>query len=356
MDHGRKVGVAALLLIVVVIVSVIGYRTLGGPEWSFLDCLYMTVITLSTVGYGETHDMSHNPALRIWTMGVLITGIGVLGYAFTSITQFLIEGELRGLLKRRQMSKGISDLKEHFIICGMGETGHHVMGELARTRRPFLCVDLNQQRIDKLLEHEEFLHIIDDATDDEVLLRAGIDRAAGLITCLGSDKDNLFITLTARQLNSNMRIVAKAKDMKVVAKLQKAGADAVVSPQLIGGLRLVSEMIRPHVVGFLDKMIRDERETVRIEEVVLSAGSDMAGKTVQESGIRSQTGLLILAIKDANSPGYNYNPSPGTHLKVGATMVVLGEVSQIAALRRLAGPRCVEDPTSSHSEAGPPEA
>jgi voltage-gated potassium channel len=234
----------------------------------------------------------------------------------------------------------------------MGETGHHVTEELARTRRPYLCIDSNPQRMEKLLEHEDFFHIVDDATEDEVLMRAGILRAAGLITCLGSDKDNLFITLTGRQMNSNLRIVAKAKEMKVVSKLQKAGADAVVSPQLIGGLRLVSEMIRPQVVGFLDKMIRDERMTVRIEEVVLNPGSDIAGKTVQQSGIRTQTGLLILAIREPNSPGYNYNPTPGTHLKVGSVMVVLGEVSQIQALRRLAGPRCVEE-AEEPAEAGP---
>lgn len=355
MDHGRRLGLAATLLVLVTVVGVIGYRVLGGPEWSFVDCLYMTVITLTTVGFGETHDMSGQPGMRLFTLCILLSGFGIMAYSFTTLTAFLIEGELNGLLRRRRMSKGISDLTGHYVVCGMGETGMHVVEELKRTRRPFVCVDASSERMERLLVHEDFLHIVDDATDDEVLVRAGVSRAAGLLACLGSDKDNLFLTLTARQMNPSLRIVAKATDLKVVAKLQKAGADSVVSPQNIGGLRLVSEMIRPHVVGFLDKMMRERTETIRIEEVVLSAGSSMAGLTIIQSGIRAQTGLLILAIKDPNSTSYIYNPSPGSHLKVGAVMVVLGEVSQIGALRKMAGPLCVEDvvsPTAAH----PPEA
>ena len=355
MGHGRRLGLAATLLALVLVTGVIGYRVMGGPQWSFIDCLYMTVITLTTVGFGETHDMSQQPAMRVFTMFILLSGFGVMAYAFSSLTSFLIEGELNGLLRRRRMSKGISDLRGHLIVCGMGETGVHVVEELKRTRREFLCIDAQPERVERLLEHEDFLHIVDDATDDEVLIRAGIMRASGLLACLGSDKDNLFLTLTARQMNPSLRIVAKATDLKVMPKLQKAGADAVVSPQNIGGLRLVSEMVRPHVVGFLDKMLREQRETIRIEEVVLSPGSEMAGKTIEKSGIRAQTGLLILAIRDPNNTAYSYNPSPGSHLKIGAVMVVLGEVTQIAALRRMAGPICVE-----HTEPGvsytPPEA
>lgn len=354
MDLSHRLGIAASLLILLVIVGVIGYRLLGGPQWSFIDCLYMTVITLTTVGYGETHDMSNQPEMRVFTMFILLSGFGTMTYAFSTLTSFLIEGELNGYLRRRRMSQGISNLQGHFIVCGMGETGTHVVEELKRTRRPFCCIDKSPERMARLLEHADFLNLVEDATDDEVLVRAGISRAAGLLACLGSDKDNLFLTLTARQMNPSLRIVAKATDLKVFAKLQKAGADSVVSPQNIGGLRLVSEMVRPHVVGFLDKMLREQKETIRIEEVVLSAGSGMAGKTIEKSGIRAQTGLLILAIKDPNSVGYTYNPSPGSHLKVGAVMVVLGEVTQIAALRRMAGPQCVDH--AGAPAVTPPEA
>jgi voltage-gated potassium channel len=343
MDHARKLKLAAGLLVLLVVSGVIGYRTLGGPQWTFVDCLYMTVITLTTVGYGETHDMANQPAMRVFTMCLLLTGFATTAYAFTTLTSFIVEGELNTMLKRRRMSKGITDLKDHFIVCGMGETGHHVVDELRRTRRDFICVDVNTQRIERLLTTEDFLHIEDDATDDDTLLRAGILRAAGLVACLANDKDNLYVTLTARQLNPGLRIVAKAIDVKVVPKLQKAGADAVVSPQAIGGLRLVSELIRPHVVGFLDNMIRDSKVTIRIEEVVITPGCPLAGSTVQASEIRQKTGLLILAIKDPANTQYQYNPAATTHLKVGATLVVLGEVSQIQALRRIAGPQCVED-------------
>jgi voltage-gated potassium channel len=338
MDHNRRIRIAASLLALTLLIGVAGYKLIGGPQWSVLDCVYMTVITLTTVGYGETHDMADQPGLRIFTMIILLFGLGTMTYAFTTITSFIVEGELNLVLKRRRMSKGISDLKDHYIVCGVGETGTHIIEELQRTRRPFVAIDASPERIERLLALGDFFHIIDDAMDDSVLERAGVARAAGLLACLTSDRDNLFLTISARQMNPSARIVAKAVDVKTRAKLLKAGADAVVSPQFIGGLRLVSEMVRPQVVSFLDAMMRDERATIRIEEVPIPAGSPVAGLSVSDSRIREKTGLLILAIREPTGQGYQYNPGPASHIKAASILVVMGEVLQIQSLRTMVAP------------------
>jgi voltage-gated potassium channel len=345
MDLDRKIRLAAILPLVVLIIGVLGYKVIGGPQWTVLDCVYMTVITLGTVGYGETHDMTGKPALRLFTIVLIIASMAVLTYAFTVLTTFVFEGEFDRVIKRRRMSRGISDLKDHFIVCGAGDIGVHIIHELQLTRREFVCIDLNPERTDKLLQLGDFLHIVDDATDDGVLLRAGVQRAKGLLACLSSDKDNLFVTISARALNPHLRIVAKAIDVKSRPKLERAGADAVVSPQLIGGLRLVSELIRPHVVGFLDGMLRDQEQANRIEEVLIGAGSAFVGIRLRDAKIRKEHEVLVLAVRDANAQRIIYTPSPDTHLRAGSTLVVMGNVDHINQLRKRAG-GAVETPAT----------
>ncbi|MBI4859725.1 MAG: potassium channel protein, partial [Candidatus Riflebacteria bacterium] len=338
MDHSRRIRFAATLLLLIFVVGVAGYKILGGPEWSLLDSLYMTTITLASVGYGETHDLASKPWTRAFTIVLIMCGLGIMTYVFATLTSFVVEGQLHEVLKRRRMSQGINDLKDHYIVCGAGETGLHVVDELQRTRQRFVVVDADSERIERISAGVELLHIVDDATDDEVLLRAGIMRATGLFASLPSDKDNLFAVVTARQMNPGLRIVAKAIDVKARHKMLKAGADSVVSPQLIGGLRLVSEMVRPHVVGFLDAMMRDRSGTVRIEEVLIRAGAPLVGLTLEGSEIRERTGLLVLAIMEPTSSRYVYNPVADYHIQIGATLVVMGDVEQVMRLRTLAGP------------------
>lgn len=351
MDLLRRLRTAGTLLVLNFLIGIGGYKVLGGPQWSLLDCAYMTVITLATIGYGEVHDMGNNPSLRVFTMVLIVTGIGTMGYVFTTLTEFVIDGKLQRLLQGQRMSKGISELRGHTIVLGAGETGVHIIEELVRTRTPFVVVDSAQDRVDRVLQHHEFLHIIDDATDEEVLRRAGVERAGGLMVCMPSDKDNLFVTMSARQMNPTLRIIAKVTDLKVRPKLIRAGADAVVSPQYIGGLRLVSEMLRPTVVGFLDSMMRETEQPHRIEEVWIDPGSGMVGRRLEDLHLHSRHGVLVLALRDASNQTYQYCPEGKVHLGAGMTLVILGDVDQVSAVRAEAAGAAGSDPHSAASAA-----
>ncbi|MHC4887542.1 MAG: potassium channel family protein, partial [Planctomycetota bacterium] len=234
--------------------------------------------------------------------------------------------------------KRIDALHDHTIICGCGETGFHITRELIATRRPFVIIESNLDRIAALEAGlGEVLHIDADASEDAVLLKAGIDRAEGLISALPSDKDNLLVTITARQLNPDLRIISRCVDMKNGPKLKKAGADSVVSPNMIGGLRMVSEMIRPSVVTFLDVMLRDKRQ-VRIEEAVVKAGSPYAGSTLQEAHFRQQAAINIIATRGPDEEEFTYNPHASTPLKEGTTLIIIGAPSEIAKVRAALNP------------------
>ena len=230
-----------------------GYKLLGGPEWSLLDAIYMTIITLTTVGFEEVKDLSGNPYARILTIFIILFGMGSILFVVSTVTGFILEGELTNVFGRRKMLKEISILKNHFIVCGIGDIGSTVVKELIQTKRNFVVVDTDSEKLEKLSAMEKILYINDDATNDEALVNAGVHEAQGLITILPDDKDNLFVTLTAKQLNPNLRIVSKGVDEHTIKKLKMAGADSVVLSNSIGGLRMVSELIRPAAVSFLDK-------------------------------------------------------------------------------------------------------
>lgn len=324
--------VGAVLL--VIISGMLGFHFISRGETSFIDCLYMTIITITTVGFGDTYvKYAHEPIGRIFTMLLLITGMGLLTYGVSTMTAFFVEGELSALLWRRKMLKAIEKMKGHFIVVGVGNTGMHVMQEMQKTGREFIAIDRDGERMRKLAEQTPFVYLTGDATDDKVLMDARIESAHGLVSALPDDKDNLFVTLSARQLNPNLRIIAKGVDAHARNKLMKAGADSVVSPNLIGGLRMVSEMIRPAAVGFLDRMLRDTQHTVRIEDVKISEQSPLCGKTLREAAIPHKFGLLVMATRESGSETFNYAPGPDTRLTVGMDIVLLGEVDGLKQLR-----------------------
>jgi voltage-gated potassium channel len=321
---------------VVIMGAAVGYRWLGGTEVTLLDAIYMAVITVATVGYGEVVDTSTRPSLRIFNMFVILFGIGIMLYVFSSSTAFIVEGELKDLFRRRRMLKQIRDLHDHLIICGAGETGHYVVQELLRTGHHFVVIDQDGARLEKIQHLGDFPVLQGDAADEEVLTTAGIAKARGLVSVLREDKDNLMVTVTARQMNSNLRIVARCMEAKMIEKLMRAGANSAVSPNQIGGLRLASELIRPHVVGFLDLMLRDQARTMRVGEIKVGEGSPWIGKTIHGTELHEGFELLTLALR---RPGgeTTYNPRDEAVLARGDVVIVLGDEGNTWKAREAAG-------------------
>ncbi len=326
------------------VVLVFVYGTLG--HWFFLqdavtltEAAFRTGVMLATIN--EAFSAAEvapalQPAFKVFMLTLVIFGIAVILYSLSTITAFFVEGELQELLRRRKMSNEIARIRNHFIICGGGRTGLRIAAELSESHYPFIVVEIDAERIEKL-RHDGYPYVTGDALEDEILEEAGIDRAKGIAVALPSDKENLFVTLSARQLNPALRIIAKGDDPATDKKLKKAGADTVVSPPVLGGLRIASELVRPTATKFIDKMLRDPTEPTRIEEIVISEGSELAGETIVSSRFRQRTGLQIVALLEPCSETYNYQPDVEKPLAPGTTLVVIGPTLQAAEARHLAG-------------------
>ena len=343
MELRRQLKVAFFFLFVVLAISVAGYRLLGGPSVTFLDAIYMAIVTLSSVGYTEVVDTAHNPTLRVFNIFVIIFGVMIMLYVFSVVTAFLVEGEISNIFWRRKMLKRISELKDHYIVCGLGDTGRHAIDELERTGSPYVVVENNEEHIKRIVNqenglHREMLYVVGDATDADVLEKLGIDRAKGLISTLASDKENLIITVLARQKNPNVRIVARCIDLKFTERLLKAGADSTVSPNQIGGMRIASEVLRPHVVNFLDLMLKEMNRTLRIEEIDIPQNSPWIGRRLSELRLSSKYNLLLLALKDAYHEGKQHgfwvNPPEMISCHAGMVVIVLGNVKDVQDARQ----------------------
>lgn len=310
----------------------LGYKLIEG--WSLLDALYMTVITVGTVGYGETHPLT--TAGRVFTMLLILGGIGAFTYGISTIAAVIIEGDLSDALRRRRMDKKIDGLSAHYVVCGAGHTGGVICAELKKTGRTFVVVDVDQSAIDKLAERlgAEFLHVVGDGTEDDVLRRAGVERASGVFAVLSSDQDNAFVVLSAKGLNPKARVLACQKSLGVRDKLLRSGADGVVDPEFIGGLRLASEMIRPATVGFLDSMLREKGSHVRFDEIMVPAASALVGKELAEVKGTQGGAPLVVAVVAAGTDRYEINPPVERALAAGDRLVLIGETSGIADLRR----------------------
>ena len=328
MDFKRRFLLLILVLFAIFIFGTLGYEVIEG--WNVLDSAFMTVITLATVGYGETHPLS--PIGRVFTIFLILGGMGVVSYGVITVTTLIAEGELQRYLRRGKMEKEIEKLKDHYIICGAGEIGTHIMIELIDTKRKFVMIDRDANNIKKI-EGKDILYIEGDASSDSVLLSAGIERAKGIFCTLPSDKDNLFVVLTARELNNKIRIVTKCIEDESEQKFSRAGANKTISTNYIGGLRMASEMIRPTVATFLDTMLRD-RKGIRFEEITVKENSKLSGKTLAESDILDKTGAIVVAIKSDKNE-YIYNPRGNTKLNSLDTLIVLGEAEQIQRLESI---------------------
>jgi voltage-gated potassium channel len=335
----KRLLMGLVLLLGVVIGGGVGYYLIGGGRWRFGDCIYMTVITVTTVGYGEIlPDMDHAPYARAFTIVLLLFGTGSIVYFASTVTAFIIEGDLRNVLFTSRLKKRMRRMKDHVVVCGAGSTGRHVIEELLTTGVPVIAIDVRDGELREIAEkfpRAEFAYVIGDATDDDVMAQTGLERARGLVAALSSDKDNLYLTVSARQTNPGARIVARCAELSHVEKIRRSGADAVVSPNFIGGMRLVSELLRPAVVRFLDDMLRDRRAAYRIEEIQLGERATELGRTLREARVRERFGMTVLAVRATDNQSWVYNPDADEQLGIGMTLVVLGSTEQVAELRRL---------------------
>jgi voltage-gated potassium channel len=324
---------ARLIHIVLLLLAVIGGGTIGYvliEGWSAFDALYMTVTTVSSVGYGEVHPLSK--AGRAFTLVLIVAGLGTVLYGLSAITAFWVEGDLSHLWEKRKMERRIAARRDHIIVCGAGETGRHIALELMRTGEPFVLVEVDATKESGLRKlGSDIAYLIGDATESEVLREAGVDRARGLICAMPSDKDNLFTILTARELNPRLRIVSRIMGEDSRSRLLKAGADAVVSNKSIGALRLASEMVRPHVVGVLDAMLR-ATDAVRVQEIQVD--STVAGQVLSRLRLQERAGVVVFAIRGREGRT-DFNPPPDRPLAAGDVLIACADPQQLAAAQAI---------------------
>jgi voltage-gated potassium channel len=315
----RLVYVALGMLFVVHLFGTVGYMVLTEGKYSWFDCFYMTFITVATIGFGEIIDMSSNQPARVLTVVIGILGAGNLSLLFSVVTVAILETDLNGTLRRKRMEKAIKKLKGHYILCGFGRVGRNIAHELEATHRHFVGIDEDLHRLEEYKDRNMgFLYLNGDASDDDVLVAADIEDAKGLFAVTGDDSRNLMIVITAKQLKPELRVVARCTETRNVEKMRKAGADAIVSPDFTGGMRIASAMIRPHVVSFLDEMLKSEKN-LRIEEVPVPAG--FIPKPLEALKLRSAN-FVFLAVRERNG-SWQFNPEKEFLLKPGFTLIAM---------------------------------
>jgi voltage-gated potassium channel len=316
---------------VLLLVGMLGFHLL--EQWSLFEALYFTVVTLTTIGYGDIVPLTAGG--RVFTMFLSLGGVFTLFYLAAEIIRAVISGEVRGILGKQRMERALAELKAHVIICGYGRMGRLVGREFSTQGVPFVIIDKDAQLLaDFALPHGIPLH--GDATLDEVLKRAGVERARALVTVAPSDADNLFITLSARLLNDKLFIVARAEHQHAEEKLLRAGANRVVSPYVIGGTRVAHAVLRPTVVDFIDLATRTEHFDLQIEETKVAAWSSLVGRSLKESLVCEKFGVMIVAIKKA-SGHMIYNPPGDAVVESGDILIALGQRQQLDQLDQLAG-------------------
>jgi voltage-gated potassium channel len=327
--ESKRMQWAFIFLISIFAIGVGGYMLI--ERWSFFDALYMVVITLATVGYSETHPLSLEG--RIFTIVVIVLWVGIGVYAVSSIMKPIIEGEIRRVLGRRKLEKEIRALRDHYIICGFGRMGKYISRELQNAAVPYLVLE-KDATIREKLEREKHNYLFGDATEDEVLIQAGVERARGLVAVVASDADNVYITLTARELNPNIFILARSTDESSEAKLKRAGVDKVISPYHMGAVRMVQAILRPAVVDFIEIAFHGQSMELQLEEFTVNSDSTFAGATLKEGEIRKNLGVIIVAVKDS-SGRMVFNPSSDYRIGVRDTLIALGKINDLLRLERI---------------------
>ncbi len=318
------------LLILIIIGGTLGYHYVGRPVATWIDSFYMTFITIATIGYGETVDLSHHPLGRLFTVFIATVGIATLSYLFSKLVALLIDADLNADLRKKRMDKHIAALKGHYIVCGIGRVGTNVARELVNTHRKFVVVECDRAALDAWLDHHPqspYLH--DDAADDSALLRAGLAHAAGVFAVTGDDSHNLMVALSVKLLNPKVRVVVRLHDIRNTNKAKRAGADEIVSPDFTGGMRIASAMVRPHVVNFMDQMLHTD-EGLRVEEVVVPEGFT---NVALASVLPKSKDYLLMATHENGQ--WIFNPPDDHQLKAGSALVLMASPEGRAMVERL---------------------
>jgi voltage-gated potassium channel len=329
-DHRALLGRSIVSICLVVIAGTAGYMLIEG--WTFLESLYMTVITITTIGYREMHPPTTGG--MIFTLLLIFGGIGVVTYTAITGAKMLIEGEVTSILSRRRSMKAIGKVRNHFVVCGYGRMGSFICHELHARGLPFVVVEKNPARQTKVLD-TGYLLSPGDATEEEVLTAAGIRKARGLVSVLDSDAANVYAVLTARELNENLEIIARAAEEAAHKKLMRAGASRVISPYQIGGMRMVMGILKPTVMSFLELAMDHKELDVEMEEIRVSDASNYRDKRLVETGIRKEMDLIVVAVKKKDGQMV-FNPGPYTIIESGDTLVAMGERSSLGHLREKA--------------------
>lgn len=333
MDPVRRLLLHALIFLIILFCGSVGYLLIEGSEWTTLDALYQTMITLTTVGFQEVHPLS--AVGRIFTMFLILSGMGFIFYFLFRVTEVVIEGTVKDLFGRRKLEKKITQLEGHYIICGYGRIGRTVAQLLQQKPLEVVVIDKNAEYIPEF-QQKGILYLLGEATDEDLLLRAGIEKAKGLVAVVSSDADNVYITLTARGLNPKLFILARAAEETSARKMIRAGADKVVSPYDIGARRMANTILRPTVIDFIELAMHTRNLELQMEEITIQEGATLQDVTLMESAIRKDYNLIVVAIKK-KSGEMIFNPSPQAKLHVGDTLVVLGDRGNLTRLEKQLG-------------------
>jgi voltage-gated potassium channel len=319
-----------LLLLGLLVAGTVGYRALAGM--SFVDGLYMTVITLTTVGFQEVQPLT--PVGRLFTIVLIVAGVGVVAWVARNAVEIALGEHLWQSVTRRRIERVVGQMSSHSIICGHGRMGRAIVAEFERVGSPFVVVETDEDTVGELLE-QGIPFVQGDATRDEVLLEAGIQRAEAVITVVDRDADNVMITITAKGLNPDVTVVARAAGKEAARKLRLAGADEVLSPYAIGGQRLALSVLRPTVAEFLSQLVYDEQENTELEEITVSARSSWVGKTLSETDIRQRWQAIVIGIR-TSAGEMLFVPPPGQTIRAGDTLIIVLPRQQLPSVKEVA--------------------
>jgi voltage-gated potassium channel len=322
----RRVQIGVAILALVVVAGTTGYLVLG---FSLLNALYQTVVTISTVGYAPAHTLSAGG--KIFTIFLILFGVGTALYTFTVVLEVLIEGHLRNLMRRKRMERDVDRMQGHVIVCGWGRVGREVARFLVSAGKEIVVVDRDTDRIADI----PYPHVTGDVTDDATLHAAGVERADTLVAALDTDADNLYVTVSSKALSPTLQVIARARSNSSEPVLRRAGADRVVNPQQLGGDRMASFVVQPDVVDFVDVVMHDGSLEFRLGDVPVNPGSTLVGETLSSARVHDRTGALVLAIRHADG-SFTTNPVPQTRIEPGDVLIGVGTAEQLSALTSFA--------------------